>query len=539
MTVASSPSCKSSAFQNGTDPLLDRLRTEANEIVCGDPHLLPLLENSILSPEIESFEDAIAIIMAHRLTTFCPPAFPIDKSTTGGSPSPFLLGLLQDALASSETEAGHDMSYAIRADAEAIVDRDPACESLLEAVLFFKGFAALVCHRAARRKWPYKDTENNYHAVPSSFIKKKGVTAVQTKSDRFAALFLQSQAAAAFGVDIHPAASIGAGVVIDHATGVVIGETATIGDGCTILHGVTLGGTAKDGSWDRHPKIGCDVLIGAGTSILGNIKIGDGAKIGSGSVVLRPIPSGATAVGAPAKIIGFAKEAKPGSKIDLTLSSVEPLIQKDSDSSTGSLTSETEAMTEDDNDNDNPSDTAESRQKQFNKEKGSDGLMTAAEDTESMPPGCREWVVPKSNDSCNFCPFRALTNKKPTSLPPGALNQQTVSQILLQEGCTEDEIGEVFFALLKCTSPKSKERRSFCISPCTFRRNFPEIASKFTSISLRRIDAITKGDAKSLKLCRRAKIAFKKTFKELRNVDINRALGTKTIPSILSTTPQT
>ena len=170
------------------------------------------------------------------------------------------------------------MRDAIRADATAVVDRDPAMDTLLEVVLFSKGFAALVCHRAAHRLWLDK-----------------------TKSRKFTALFLQSQASAMFGVDLHPLARIGAAVLLDHGTGIVVGETATIGDGCTILHGVTLGGTGKDHG-DRHPKVGNHVLIGAGTSILGNIHIGEAAKIGAGSVVLRSIPPFATAVGAPAKV---------------------------------------------------------------------------------------------------------------------------------------------------------------------------------------------------------------------------------------------
>ncbi|EED86720.1 serine acetyl transferase, partial [Thalassiosira pseudonana CCMP1335] len=182
-------------------------------------------------------------------------------------------------------ELGHTMAEAVREDAMAVLRRDPACETLLEVVMFMKGFLSLVIHRAARRAW------------------KPDTTGSTVKGTRFVALLLQSHASSAFGVDIHPAAQIGAGVMIDHATGVVVGETATVGDGTTILHGVTLGGTGKE-SGDRHPKVGKDVLIGAGTKILGNIFVGDRAKIGAGSVVLRPIPTGATAVGAPAKIIG-------------------------------------------------------------------------------------------------------------------------------------------------------------------------------------------------------------------------------------------
>jgi serine O-acetyltransferase len=161
------------------------------------------------------------------------------------------------------------MRDAIRDDALAVCQRDPAMDTILEVVLFSKGYAALVCHRAAFRLWNTK---------------------------KFTALFLQSQASAVFGLDIHPKARIGSSVMLDHGTGIVIGETAVVGDGCTLLHGVTLGGTGKDHG-DRHPKVGNHVLIGAGASLLGNITIGDSAKIGAGSVVLRPIPAHATAVG--------------------------------------------------------------------------------------------------------------------------------------------------------------------------------------------------------------------------------------------------
>jgi len=199
------------------------------------------------------------------------------------------------------------MSEAVRKDAMAVYERDPACDSILEVILFYKGFAALVCHRAAQRAY-YKNNGKNTDGSSG-----------QTKRRSLVALFLQSQASAVFGVDIHPASQIGAGVFLDHGTGIVIGETAVVDDGCTILQEVTLGGTGKE-SGDRHPKVGKHVLIGAGAKILGNVRIGDGAKIGAGSIVLRPIPSHATAVGVPAKIIGRAKEDDPASTVDVRLS---------------------------------------------------------------------------------------------------------------------------------------------------------------------------------------------------------------------------
>jgi serine O-acetyltransferase len=192
-------------------------------------------------------------------------------------------------MSSDILELGNTMADAIREDALAVCRRDPATDTALEVVLFSKGYAALVCHRAAHRLYKGKQ--------------------------KFTALFLQSQASAIFGLDIHPLAQIGYCVMLDHGTGVVVGEMAVVGDGCTILHGVTLGGTGKDHG-DRHPKVRKKVLIGAGASLLGNIHIGDRAKIGAGSVVLRVIPPGTTAVGSPAKIVGRSKEMRPGSEID-------------------------------------------------------------------------------------------------------------------------------------------------------------------------------------------------------------------------------
>lgn len=409
----------------------------------------------------------------------------------------------------------------------------PSFLSSAFSIMFMKGFSALVCHRAARRLWPNKDSDGN--AAPPFARSSKG-----SAGDRFAALLLQSQAAAAFGIDIHPAAAIGSGVVFDHATGVVVGETATIGDGCTILHGVTLGGTAKDGSFDRHPKVGKDVLIGAGSSILGNIKIGHGAKIGSGAVVLRPIPSYATAVGAPAKIIGYAKEKRAGSEVDVTLTNVEPLVSSkkspsqesflSQESSMGSLTSATETTTEDEDEEAVLDDGEESDAQSDNSAGVSDGdeddgssapignPKQGEERSETpavLPPGCSQWVIPKAHNR-DFCPFRALQCSSSCGVPAGAVTRKVLRAILLQEGCEEDEIGEVYFALLRHTSSCSDARKHGYIPPCTFKRYFPEIAAEFTKIPPCRAIAIAKGDSKELKLCRRATIAFKKTFRGLR-----------------------
>ncbi|KAG1670202.1 hypothetical protein FOA52_014978 [Chlamydomonas sp. UWO 241] len=166
------------------------------------------------------------------------------------------------------------LRMAIREDLLAIRTRDAACQNLCDAFLYYKGFLGLQAHRVAHSLW--------------------------TRGRHSLARLLQARISNVFAMDIHPAATIGRGVMFDHASGVVIGETAVIGDNCSFLHNVTLGGNGKEPG-DRHPKLGRDVSVGAGVSILGNIRVGDGAKIGAGSVVLREVPPGATMVGIPAR----------------------------------------------------------------------------------------------------------------------------------------------------------------------------------------------------------------------------------------------
>ncbi|CAI0378850.1 unnamed protein product [Linum tenue] len=166
---------------------------------------------------------------------------------------------------------------AVKADLRAVKERDPACISYVHCFLGFKGFLAIQAHRVAHELW--------------------------RRQRKALALLIQNRVSEVFGVDIHPGARIGEGVLLDHATGVVIGETAEVGNDVSILHGVTLGGTGKIGG-DRHPKIGDGVLIGAGTCVLGNIRVGAGAKIGACSVVLKEVPARTTAVGNPARLIG-------------------------------------------------------------------------------------------------------------------------------------------------------------------------------------------------------------------------------------------
>jgi len=168
-----------------------------------------------------------------------------------------------------------DIIDAIEEDINEIYHKDPACNYLFQPLLFYKGFQALQTYRVA-----------NYWAK-----EKLGFS-----------MYIQSIVSEKFNVDIHPNAKIGKGIMIDHASGVVIGETAKVGDYCSIFHGVTLGGVGEE-KGQRHPQVGKNVLLSANSTIVGNIKIGENTKIGAGSVVLNDIPKDSTAVGVPAKVI--------------------------------------------------------------------------------------------------------------------------------------------------------------------------------------------------------------------------------------------
>jgi len=177
-------------------------------------------------------------------------------------------------------------------DLRAVFERDPACKGYLQPFLFFKGYLALQTQRVSH--WLWNEGRETF------------------------AFYLQSRMSELFQVDIHPATRIGRGVFVDHGTGIVIGETAVIGDGVSMLQGVTLGGTGAQRG-DRHPKIGRGVLLGAGAKVLGNIEIGDYAKIASGSVVLKPVPAGCTAAGVPARLVNCPTCEEPARSMDHTL----------------------------------------------------------------------------------------------------------------------------------------------------------------------------------------------------------------------------
>lgn len=261
------------------DELWLEMRAEARKDAEREPVLASYLFSTVLAHR--SLERALAFHLGNKLC-----------STTLLSTQLYTLFV--------DTYMGDvDIRKAVRADIMAVKERDPACISYSHCMLNFKGFLACEAYRIAHRLW------------------KQGREGL--------ALALQSRVSEVFAVDIHPAAELGKGLLLDHATGVVIGETAVVGDNVSILHGVTLGGTGKHGG-DRHPKIGNGVLIGAGASILGNVKVGEGAKVGAGSLVLKDVPPRTTAVGSPARLVGGKstpsqiEEAPPAITMDHTIS---------------------------------------------------------------------------------------------------------------------------------------------------------------------------------------------------------------------------
>lgn len=248
------------------------LRQEAAANATKEPALSSLLYATVL--EQNSLGDALVNHLADKLATSDFSALKLRR-------------VLKDAI-----DKDHEIVMSAARDLLAVKERDPACHTYLQAFLYFKGFLAIQTHRFAHAL--YKDGRE------------------------LLAFHLQNRASEKFGVDINPAARIGSGIMLDHATGFVMGETAVIGDDCSILQGVTLGGTGKADE-DRHPKIGDRVLIGAGASVLGNIKVGDDAKIAAGSVVLKPVSSKCTVAGVPAKPVAGPCAKSPMETMDQTL----------------------------------------------------------------------------------------------------------------------------------------------------------------------------------------------------------------------------
>jgi len=262
---------KTSRDQNlkSIDPIWASLRAEAEQALEKDPILAAFLYSTILNHK--SLEDCVIYRICERL----------DHPDVQA----ILLRQTFDEMCSDWPEWGD----ILRVDIQAVYDRDPACTRFMEPVLYFKGFHAIQTHRLAHWLW-------------------------NTGREDFA-LYLQSRSSSVFQTDINPAARMGKGIFLDHATGVVIGMTATVGDDVSILQGVTLGGTGKE-TGDRHPKIGHSVLIGAGAKVLGNIEIGHCSRIAAGSVVLKPVPENSTVAGVPAKVIGTAGCSDPARSMD-------------------------------------------------------------------------------------------------------------------------------------------------------------------------------------------------------------------------------
>ena len=264
-----SASAKKSASVQSMDPVWDAVRAGARQIIATEPSLANLVITAVLNHE--TFEQALAHRIAARL----------DHEDVSAD---IIRQTFAEVIADTP-KIGTDA----RVDLAATLERDPACHRAVEPLLYFKGYQAIQTHRFA-------------HAL---FLAGR----------RDFALYLQSRASQVFQVDINPAVRIGKGIMLDHGTGLVIGETAVVGDNVSLLQGVTLGGTGK-ADQDRHPKIGNGVLIGAGAKVLGNIKVGDCSRIGAGSVVLKEVPPRTTVAGVPAKVIGEAGCAQPALVMD-------------------------------------------------------------------------------------------------------------------------------------------------------------------------------------------------------------------------------
>ncbi|MGU3577188.1 serine O-acetyltransferase [Brucellaceae bacterium C25G] len=274
MTAQTTAKLSSNVSQ--VDPIWHAIKAEAEDAAQKDPLLAPFFYTSLISQP--SLEDAVAHRVSERL-----------------GHQDLSADLLRQTFAVMR-EASPEWSRILRVDIQAVYDRDPAYNRFMDPVMYLKGFHAIQTHRLAHWLW-------NEGRVDMAY-------------------YLQSRSSTVFQTDIHPAAKFGSGVFLDHATGLVVGETAVIEDNVSILHAVTLGGTGKVGG-DRHPKIRHGVLIGAGAKILGNIEIGHCSKIAAGSVVLKSVPNNVTVAGVPAKVIGDTGCAEPSRVMDQSIGSNE------------------------------------------------------------------------------------------------------------------------------------------------------------------------------------------------------------------------
>lgn len=254
------------------DTLWDSIRSQTRKQAEQEPVLASFLYATILNHD--TLEAALSFHLANKLD------------------SPALPAMLVREVIEQALTADPSISQAVRADLLAVSERDSACCSLVTPFLYFKGFHALQAYRVAH--WLWKQKRNSL------------------------ALFLQNRISCVFAVDIHPAANLGKGIMFDHATGIVIGETAVVEDNVSIMQSVTLGGTGKEHG-DRHPKVRSGVLISAGAKVLGNIEIGECAKVGAGSVVLKDVAPRTTVAGVPAREVGIHTCTKPAQEMNHSL----------------------------------------------------------------------------------------------------------------------------------------------------------------------------------------------------------------------------
>lgn len=235
----------------------ERLQQEARELIAREPLMASYVYACVLNHK--SLSSALSYLLAHKLANYVMSAVAI-----------------RELVDTAFRESPGIVDYAA-CDIQAVHDRDAATSAFLPVILYLKGYQSIQVHRVAHFLW--------------------------NTGRRDLALYLQSRNSEVFGVDIHPACVMGKGIMFDHATGIVIGETTVIEDDVSIMQSVTLGGTGNE-QGDRHPKIRSGVLISAGAKVLGNIEVGRSAKVGAGSVVLRDVPAHTTVVGVPAHQIG-------------------------------------------------------------------------------------------------------------------------------------------------------------------------------------------------------------------------------------------